>query len=424
MTAYASGVETVADVDPGVPGPVPRRQVGVVLLLGALAFLPAATTDMYLPSLPQVARDLSTTAASAQLTISCVLVGAAVSQVFMGPLSDRLGRRAPAIVGLVGYAVVALLCVVAASIEQLVVLRVLQGVVGAASSVVAVAFIADRYQGAEAARLLSRLWLAIAVAPLLAPLAGTWIAERWGWRAVFGVLAMIGAVLAAAVARGLPESLPPERRMARGVGAWMTGYRAVLRDRQFLALVAVPALGLAAIMSYVVGSPFVYGREHGLGPREFSVLFGIGATGMMLGSQVNAALVRRVGPARLLRVALPLTAGCLAVMVVATATHTGGVAGLVVPMWASSALLASIFSNASALAVSRHPERAGTASAVMGVVQGGLAGLVSPMVGVLGGSGVAMSGLMLACLVAAVAALALGTPAYRRGGARQMSAVA
>jgi MFS transporter, DHA1 family, multidrug resistance protein len=394
-----------------------------VVLLGALAFLPAATTDMYLPSLPDVARDLSTTSAGAQMTISGVLVGGALSQLFMGPLSDRFGRRRPAVIGLAAYVAVALLCAVAASIGQLLALRVLQGVVGAAASVVAMAVIGDRYRGAEAARLMSRLWIAIAVAPILAPLAGTFVAERWGWRAVFTVLALLGAVLALAVARSLPETLPPERRIASGPGASLSGYGRLLRDPRFVALALLPGLGLALIMSYVTGSPFVFQEEYGLTAQQFALVFGLGATSMMVGSQVNATLVRRVGPVRLLRAALPAVVLSTAVLLAVTATHAGGAIGVVVPLWFTVALLASVISNASALALSRHPERSGTASAVIGFLQGALGGAVSPLVGMLGGTGVAMSGVMLASAVVAVAVLALGTPAYRRGGQLQLSTV-
>lgn len=421
VTAPARTVPTSArPAAPAAPGTrsagLPGR--GVVVLLGALAFLPAATTDMYLPSLPDVARELSTTSAAVQLTISGMMIGGALSQLVMGPLSDRFGRRRPALFGLVGFVVVALGCLLAADIGQLIALRVLQGVMGAAASVVAVAVIGDRCTGAEAARLMSRLWLFIAIAPLLAPLAGTWVADRWGWRAVFAVLAAVGAVLAIAIARGLPETLPPERRASRGLGAWLTGYRTVLRDRQFVALALVPALGLATIMSYVVGSPFVFRREYGLAPETFALVFGLGATGMIVGSQVNAALVRSIGPLRLLRVAVPATAAAVAVMTFSATTQTGGIAGLLVPLWCSTALLASVMSNAGALAVSRHPERAGTAAAVLGVVQSGLGGVVSPLVGVLGATALAMTGVMLTASLLAVVALAVGTSAYRRRAAR------
>ncbi len=393
------------------------------MLLGALAFLPAATTDMYLPSLPDVARDLATTSAAAQLTISCVLIGGALSQLFMGPLSDRFGRRRPAMLGLGAYVVVALLCVVAATIGQLVALRVLQGVVGAAASVVAMAVIGDRFRGAEAARLMSRLWIAIAVAPILAPLAGNAVADRWGWRAVFVALAVMGALLAVAVARALPETLPAERRIPTGLRASMSGYGRLLRDRQFLALALLPGLGLAVIMSYVTGSPFVLQAEYGLSAREFALVFGLGATSMMVGSQVNASLVRRLGPVRLLRAGLPAVVASTAVLVVVAATHAGGVVGLLVPLWVTVAVLSTVISNASALALSRHPDRAGTASAVIGSLQGALGGAVSPLVGLLGGTGVAMGFVMLGAAVLAVAVLAVGTPAYRRGGALSLSTV-
>lgn len=300
----------------------------------------------------------------------------------------------------------------------------LQGVVGAAASVVAMAVIGDRYSGAEAARLMSRLWIAIAVAPILAPLAGTAIAEQWGWRAVFTVLAVMGALLAVAVARALPETLPPERRIARGAAASLGGYGRLLRDRQFVALAVLPGLGLAVIMSYVTGSPFVFQGEYGLSAREFAVVFGLGATSMMVGSQLNATLVRRVGPVRLLRAGLPATAVSTAVLVVVAATHAGGVVGLIVPLWFTVALLASVISNASALALSRHPERSGTAAAVIGFLQGALGGAVSPLVGVLGGTGVAMAAVMLGAATAGFVVLAVGTSAYHRDGELEPSSVA
>src|SRR5690606_15894320 len=258
----------------------PGRRRGLALLLGALAFLPAASTDMYLPSLPDVAADLGTSSAAVQLTISSVMVGGALSQLVVGPLSDRVGRRRPVLLGLLGFAVVAALCVVAASITQLVALRVLHGVVGAAASVTAMAVIGDLYRGAEAARLLSRLWIAIAIAPILSPLAGTVIADAWGWRAVFGVLAVMALLLVVWVARSMPETRPVSRRPTRGLGESLRGYADLLRDRQFLALAVLPGLSLAVLMCYVTGSPFVLQEEYGLSAQQFALFFGFGATSM------------------------------------------------------------------------------------------------------------------------------------------------
>ena len=400
-----------------------RPSARLVVILGAMAFLPAATTDMYLPSLPEVARALGASDAAVQLTISWVLVGGALAQLVLGPVADRVGRRRPAVVGLALFVVVSLLCLAAATITQLVALRLLHGVVGAAATVVATAVIGDRWRGAEAARLLSRLWLAIAVAPVLAPLLGTLVARHWGWRGVFGVLAVMGAALAVVVARALPETLPPDRRSGAGLGAAFHGYREALRDRRFVAYALLPGLGLAVIMSYVTGSSFVLQGEYGLSPTQFALAFGLGATSMVVGSQANAVLVRRHGPARLLAVGVPATVVTTGAMLVAAAGHLAGVAGLLVPLWLTVGVLTGVIANASALALERLPGRAGTASAVLGFSQGGLGGLVSPLVGVLGGAlgragvanaaGVGMAAVMLAAAVAGVVVLAVGTPVLR-----------
>lgn len=383
-----------------------------------MAFLPAATTDTYLPSLPDVARDLSASEAAVQLTISWVLLGSALGQVVLGPLADRHGRRRPVVAGLVAYVVVSLACVVTATITQLVALRLLHGVVGAAASVVATAVVGDRWTGAEAARLLSRLWLAIAVAPVLAPMVGSVVADRWGWRGVFGLLAVLGAVLLVLVVRHLPETLPAERRSAAGVRDAVRGYRAVLADRRFVALAALPGLCLAVLMSYVTGSSFVLQGEYGLSSGAYALVFGLGATSMIAGSQVNATLVRRYGPARLLAVGVPALAASAAALLVVLAGHHGGVPGLLVPLWLTVGLLSGVLANASALALERVPERVGTASAVLGVSQAGLGGLVSPLVGVLGGTGVAMGGVMLGGALLVVVVLLVGArDVLRRPGA-------
>lgn len=429
--AVAGALDPGCD-DDGVPGPsaavapptgtattaVPARDRtgGFVLLVGLLALLPAVTTDMYLPSLPEVAADLSTTAAAAQFTITGMLIGGAIGQLLVGPLSDRVGRRPPVIIGISLHVVLSLLCVVAATIGQLSTLRVLQGLASAGATVVAMAMIRDRYTGGEAARIISRLMLVIAVAPLLAPTVGAVIADRWGWRAVFVSLALLALVLLVVVLRFLPETLPPARRTTHGPVAALRGYPALLRDGRFVALAVIPGMSMALIISYVAGSSFVLQEEYGLTPGQFAIAFALGGTSLVTGSQVNAALVRRVGTVRLLRVGLPATVLLAAATVGVAAGRLGGIVGLLAGIWLTTAVLGFVMANASALALSRHGDRAGTAAAVIGFLQAGLAGLVSPLVGLLGGDAVAMTGVMLGSMVVALLALAFGTPAYRRDG--------
>lgn len=387
-----------------------------MLLLGAMAALPAVTTDLYLPSLPDVARDLETSAALVQATITGVLIGGAVGQILIGPLSDRYGRRAPVLIGISVHIVASLLAAIAPSIIPLLALRVIQGVGNSAAMVSAMAVIRDRYSGAGASVILSRLMLVIGVAPLFAPTVGGFIAHLWGWRANFTVLAILGLILLLVVARALPETLPPERRMARGIGGTARSYGVLLADRQFMALALLPGLGLGALISYVAGSPFVLREGYGLSENAFALLFALNGAGLVLGSQVNASLVRRFEPLRIIRVAIPLAMLLAVVLVAVAATGAGGLVGLMTPLWFMLAVNAFVPPNASALALTRHGERAGTAAALIGAMQAGVAGTVSPLVGVLGGDAIAMATVILGAVAAAFVVLVVATPAYRRGG--------
>lgn len=397
-----------------VPAPF-RATPQFVAMVGSMAALGAMTVDMYLPSLPAVARDLDSTDAAAQFTISAVLIGAGAGQLLIGPLSDRFGRRRPALIGVALHVVASLLCMVVPSMALLVVLRMVQGVGNSAASITAMAVIRDRLTGAPAARVLSRLMLVIGLAPLLAPTIGGLIAGVAGWRAVFGVLAALGVVLGVVIWRFLPETHPPERRSTSGIGGALRGYGVVLRDRQFVALAFMPGLAMGALISYVAASPFVLQVGFGLGEHVFALIFALNGIGLVLGAQVNASLVKRVAPIRIVRVALPITLVLAGILWVVVVTEAGGLLGLLIPLWLLLAVLGLVPPNTSAMALSRHGARAGTAAALIGSLQAGIAGLVSPLVGVLGGDARAMAAVILLSTSGAVAVLALATPAYRRG---------
>jgi DHA1 family bicyclomycin/chloramphenicol resistance-like MFS transporter len=388
-----------------------------VLLLGLMCALPAFSVDIYLPSLPDVARDLDTTATMAQLTMTAMLIGGAVGQLVIGPVSDRFGRRLPVLLGVAMHVVTSLLCMVAPAIIPLIALRTFQGFFNAAASVVAMAIIRDRFVGSDASRLMSRLMLVIGVAPLFAPSIGGLIAGQLGWRAVFGALALFGAALWCVVWFRMPETLPRERRRVGGLRTALAGYGRLVRDRHFVALSILPGLGVAVLMAYVVGSPFVLREGYGLSSTQFAGLFALNGIGLVLGAQVNASLVRRVAPIRILRVVLPISVTLAVVLLGIALTGWGGLAALLVVLWLILFMVNFVPPNASALALTRHGAIAGTAAAVIGATQSGVAGVVSPLSGMLGGDAVAMAAVMLASAVGALLVLAFLTPAYRRDGA-------
>ncbi|MGO1316399.1 MAG: multidrug effflux MFS transporter, partial [Cellulomonadaceae bacterium] len=375
-------------------------------------------TDMYLPALPTVARELSTSDAAAQFTLSGMLIGGAVGQLVIGPLSDRFGRRLPVLLGVAAHVVTSVLCMVAPNIATLIGLRVLQGFFNAAASVVAIAVIRDRFVGSEAARLLSRLMLVIGVAPMFAPTIGSFISASSShtWRAVFAVLAVVGLGLLAVVWRFMPETLPAQRRRVSGPRGALAGYRTLLRDRHFMAVAVLPGLGMAVVMSYVVGSTFVLQNQYGLSEQQFAIAFAVNGVALVGSAQLNASLVRRIAPLRLLRAALVLQLVLGLVLLTVVLTGAG--------MWAMLAALFCVLgmqgmipANASVIALGRFGHMAGTAAALMGAMQAGIAGVVSPIVGFLGGNDLAMVSVILGAIVVAIAVLAIATPAYRRGGA-------
>ncbi|WP_426594650.1 multidrug effflux MFS transporter [Cellulomonas sp. McL0617] len=416
-TSPATTAPTAAAADRAAPQRTYTPDVRYVLLLGMMCALPAISVDIYLPSLPEVARDLHTTATMAQLTMTAMLVGGAAGQLVIGPLSDRFGRRLPVLLGVAMHVVTSLLCMIVPAIGPLIVLRTFQGFFNAAASVVAMAIIRDRFVGSDASRLMSRLMLVIGVAPLFAPSIGGLIAGQLGWRAVFGALALFGATLWVVVWRRMPETLPPERRRVGGLGTAVAGYRHLVRDRRFVALAILPGLGVAVLMAYVVGSPFVLREGYGLTSGQFALLFAVNGVGLVLGAQVNASLVRRVAPIRILRVVLPISVTLALVLLAIAVTGWGGLAALLVVLWLILFMVNFVPPNASALALTRHGAIAGTAAAVIGATQSGVSGVISPLSGLLGGDAVAMAGVMLAAAVGALVVLAVGTPAYRRDGA-------
>ncbi len=396
-----------------------RPNAKYVLLLGLMCALPAISNDIYLPSLPDVARDLQTSATAAQLTMTAMMIGGAVGQLVIGPLSDRFGRRAPVLIGVAMHVVTSLLCAFVVNVETLIALRVFQGLFNASATVVAMAVIRDRFVGAAASGLISRLMLVIGVAPLFAPSIGGVIAGEFGWRGVFVGLAVFGVALWIVCWRRLPETLPAERRRDGGFRTAAAGYGKLLRDRHFLALAVMPGMSNAVLMSYVVGSPFVLQEGYGLTSQQFALLFAVNGIGLVGGAQLNAALVKRVAPIRIIRVALPLSLAFTLGLLTIAITGAGGLWTLLLMLWLVLALVNLAPPNASALALGRHGEIAGTAAAFIGATGAALSGVVSPLSGLLGGDAVAMAAVMVGAATIALLILVLATPAYRRGGAWQ-----
>ena len=331
------------------------------------------------------------------------LLGLALGQLLAGPLSDMYGRKRPLLVGLGIFTLTCGLCAITPSAELFIAMRFVQGLAGAAGIVITNAVVTDYARGREAARLLSRLALISGLAPIVAPLIGVGLLRFMSWRGIFVVQAGLGVLLCLGVAFGLRESLAPARRQARG--EWQT-FRAMgmlSRDRGFMGLTVASALAFVAFFGYLAASSFVYQDIYGASPFLFSALFAVNAVGMLIANQVNHRLLRRFTPNQLLGAGLIVGTGAGVALLVVTLVGGLGIVALALPLFVLISSLGFVFPDSTALALSLHPDVAGSASAYFGTARLGLGALATPLIGI----GGAVSGLPMAIVIALSSAAAL-----------------
>ncbi|MCG5446926.1 multidrug effflux MFS transporter [Micromonospora sp. NIE79] len=401
-----------------------RQRAQLVLVLGALIAIGPLTIDMYLPALPAITAGLQTTETAVQLTLTGTLVGLALGQLLIGPLSDVVGRRVPLLAGLAAHIVASVLCVFAPNIAVLGGLRVLQGLGVAAATVVATAVVRDLFSGASFARIFSRLMLVMGLAPILAPTLGSGLLSWTDWRGVFAALAVLGALLIVVAALRLPETLPVARRRHGGVRATLRDYRGLVNDRAFVGLVLVAGLAMAALFAYVSGSSFVLQQEYGLDEQQFGIAFGAGAVGLIGATQFNVRLLRRYTPQQILVSALIAGTAAGLLLVMFAATGIGGLGTLLASLWLVLAAAGLALPNAPALAMSRHSEAAGTAAALLGAVQFGIGAVSAPLAGLFGTGSVPMAIVIAGGMAAALIVMVLVVPRASLGTVDRDLAVA
>ncbi|WP_433305134.1 multidrug effflux MFS transporter [Actinoplanes sp. CA-030573] len=380
-------------------------------MLGLLTALGPFTIDLYLPALPAIAHQLHTSESAVQLTLTGTLAGLGVGQLVAGPLSDALGRRRPLLAGIGLHIVASLLCAVSSGVALLGTLRFLEGLGAAGAAVIAMAVVRDRFAGDAAATVLSRLILVVGASPVLAPTVGAQLLRWTDWRGTFVALAVIGAGTALFAGFALPETLPPERRRSGGVRTTVADYRRLLRDRVFVGLVLVTGLSMAGLFAYVAGSSFVLQEQFGLTKQQFGIVFAVNAIALIGAPQLNVVLLKRFTPYRILRAALVGGAVLAVLLMIVTLTGVGDLPAILLLLFPALAAVGFRGPNATALALSRHGEAAGTAASLLGAFQFGVGGLAAPLVGVLGNDAVAMVAVItMAAFGALVVLLALVRP--------------
>ena len=348
----------------------------LVLLLGVLSAFGPFVVDLYLPSLPQLASFFETSASMTQLTLTTAMIGLAVGQLLLGPLSDKFGRKIPLIISLVIYIISTVLIVYAPNIESMIVLRVIQGLSSAGSVVISRAVATDLYRGREMTRFFGLLMTINGLVPIISPILGSLLLEYISWKGVFVFLALIGVIVLLFCFR-LKESLSIENRLQGSIFATFSTFGVIIKNRLFMSYVGIESFLLGAMFAYIAASPFILQSFYGLSAFIFSLCFGANGAALVIGANIGGKLLNRQA----------LAIGVLAFVVAALYT----IAVLIIqPHWlfveigffAMLLLMGITFPAISTLAMESERQYAGSASALLGFAPFFLGGIVSPLVGI------------------------------------------
>ncbi|WP_040980851.1 Bcr/CflA family efflux MFS transporter [Oceanobacillus jeddahense] len=371
--------------------PTGAARFGLALLLGLLAFLGPLNIDMYLPSFPEIAQDLDTSATLVQASLTACLLGLAIGQLFAGPISDAQGRRKPLLIATFLFALASILCAVAPNIVILIAMRFLQGLTASAGVVLSRAVVRDVFSGQALTKFFSLLMVINAIAPMIAPMIGGFILSfEWtSWKSIFYFLSIVGLLMVTIVAMKLKETLPAHKRIPSSAGASIKTMGSLLKDRSFIGYALVVGFIHGGSFAYVSGTPFVYQDIYGVSPQVFSVLFGINGLAIITGSFLIGRFSGIILEKTLLQVAVVTALVATALLLIMTIIE-GPLTLIVLFIFIYMITMGMILTSTFTLGMAKQDHRAGSASAVLGMLPLLLGSIFSPLAGINEASAVPM----------------------------------
>ena len=352
----------------------------IAFLLGSLSLLGPFTIDTYLPAFPTIVEEFHTSASLVQVSLTTCLLGLALGQLIIGPMSDVQGRRKPLIIFLGLYLLSSLICAVAPNIYMLIVSRFIQGFAAAGGLVISRAVVRDLYSGRELTKFFATLMLIGNLGPIVAPIIGGAILSFANWKVVFLVLTFIGIILTLVVAFKLEETLPAEKRVPSNIKQVVMNFGSLLKDREFAGYAFTQGFTTAGIFAYVSGISFVYQNIYGVSPQVFSLLFGINGVGLIIGTQIVGRL-SKFSERTFLKSGLALSMSASILLVIAILVHAPLVA-VAIPIFLFVTSISIIGTSSFSLAMETKGHMAGSASALLGLLPFLLGSLTAPLVGI------------------------------------------
>lgn len=358
--------------------------------LAMLTALGPLATDFYLPSVPDIAVVFRAGTAGAQATLSAFLFGFAAGQIVYGPLSDRLGRKPVLLFGLALFAVATVVCAFAVNIEMLVAGRFVQALGASGPIVLGRAMVRDLYEGPRAGRELARMGMIMGVVPAIAPVLGGVLHDAFGWRSTFIASLFFATCLAVWIVAALPETLRRRLDEPLSILSILKGYGLLLRNRPYRVYVGLVGLAYGGLFAFISGSSFVLMGVYRLTPIQFGLSFALGVLGFIAGTIVAQRLVGRLGLDGVIRLGVLCLAGGGALMTALALIGTGSSLEISGPMALYAAGVGLTMPQGQAAAMMPFPERAGSASSLLGLCQMTFAAFVGLLVGRLLAGGAAL----------------------------------
>lgn len=381
----------------------------LILILGLMSAIGPLSIDMYLPAFTSIATALNTSVANVTLSLSSFFVGISIGQLLYGPLLERYGRKIPLYFGLTLYAVSALACATAMSIEALIIFRFLQALGGCVGMVASRAMVRDLFDVKDNAKVFSTLMLVIAVSPIIAPTLGGFISTHLGWRYIFVMLIIVIAFIIAGIYFLLPNGKGPNPSFSLKPTAIASSFLSIIKHPQFALFTFSGSVASAGLYAFISGSPYVFLEIFKLTEQHYGWVFAFVASGLIGSSQLNSFFLKKYKSEQIIKTALYVQS--IVAIILATTSIFGfsELFSTIVLIFLYLCCQGFIFPNASALSMAPFGHNAGNASALMGFIQMSLGALMSAMVSVLhNDSTLPMTGVMAFCSVTATFILAIG----------------
>ncbi|WP_026898630.1 multidrug effflux MFS transporter [Daejeonella oryzae] len=392
-----------------------KKYVLTILILGTLSAISPFSIDMYLPGFPAIARDLNTTVAKVQLSLSSFFIGISIGQLLYGPLLDRYGRKKPLYFGLTLYLIASIGCAFAQSAESLILYRFLQALGGCVGMVASRAMIRDLFPVSEIAKVFSLLMLVIGVSPLLAPTIGGYVTAAFGWHYVFIILAGMSALILAGVHYALPESRLPDHSISLKPKPILTNFLIVLKNPQFYTYTFTGAIAASGLYAYIAGSPYVFIEIFHVSEKHYGWIFAFIAVGIIGASQLNTILLRRFRSEQIIVGALICQAITGISLFLGSYYAILNLGSTIFLIFIFLCCQGFSFPNSSALALTPFSKNAGSASALMGSIQMALGAFASIMVSILSNhTALPMTGVMAFCSISSLLILMTGKRMMRQ----------